>query len=122
MRKILPVTLVLVFSWLQLYQVCDASEDTMEVVSGRLETLSQKGPILRSPAAPDDDANNPIPLVAGEVLSHGNIQFGYPEVSLLVASAQNLSPPGRRLTADSPPVSSLVLDRSPVHSLAPPLA
>ncbi len=136
MRKTLPIALVLMFSWLQIYQVCDASEDTMEVVSGRLETLSQKSPILHSPAAPDDDSNSPIPLVAGEVLSHSNIQVGFdmtasqirpllaihPEVPLLAASAQNLSPPGRRLSADSPPVSSLVLDRSPAHSLAPPQA
>jgi len=32
MRKTLPLALVLMFSWLQLYQVCDASEDTIEVV------------------------------------------------------------------------------------------
>jgi hypothetical protein len=128
--------MVLAFSWLQIYQVCDASEDTMEVVSGRLETLSQKGPILHCPAAPDDDANSPIPLVAGEVLSHSHIQMDldmtvsqalpllaiHPEVPLLAASAQNLSPPGWLLSADSPAVTSLSLDRSPAHSLAPPLA
>src|SRR5882724_9624289 len=130
MRKVVTWSVLVAFSWLQLYQVCDASEDTLEVVSGRLETLSQKGPILHSPAVPDDDANSPIPLVAGEVLSHSNIQVGldlttsqvlpllaiHPEVSLLAASIQNLSPPGRRLLTDSPPVSLLVLDRSPAHS------
>ena len=124
------------FSWLQIYQVCDASEDTMEVVSGRLETLSQRGPILHSPAAPDDDVDTAIPFVAGEVLSHSHIQVGldltasqilplltiHPEVPSLAASAQNLSPPGWRPSADSPPVASLVLDRSPAHSLAPPIA
>jgi len=105
------------------------------VVSGRLETLSQKGPILHSPAAPDDDADAAIPLVAGEVLSHSTIQVGFdmttsqirpllaihPEDPLPRRVAQNLSPRAGVYSSDSPSVSSLVLDRSPAHSLAPPL-
>jgi hypothetical protein len=136
MRKVLAWSLLVTFSWLQIYQVCDASEDTMEAVTGRLESLSQKGPILHSPAAPDNDPDVNLPFVGGEVLSHSRIQPAlgltvsqviplfalHPEVPLLVASAQVLSPPGWGLSAESPPVSSLLLDRSPAHSLAPPLA
>ena len=136
MRKVVARSVLVAFSWLQLYQICDASEDTIEYVSARIDTLSHQGPILHSPAAPDDDLDVNLPFVGGEVLSHSNIQIGlnltaaqilpllaiHSEVPLLAASAQNLSPPGRHLSADSPPVSSLVLDRSPAHSLAPPLA
>ena len=136
MRKTLPVALVLMFSWLQLYQVCDASEDTIEVVSGRLETLSQKGPILHNPAAPDDDPDTAMPFVAGEFLNHESMRASplilvayvlpllsiHPGVPLLAASSKDLSPPGRLRSAASPPISKFVLDCSPANILAPPIA
>ena len=135
MKRLTAWGILVAFSWLQLYQICDASEDTIEIVSARLETLSHSRPSLQTPAAPDDDADASIPFVAGEVLTHDTVQMTpnivvsesisptclFAEVSAMTVSPQGLSPPGQRLLAGVSPIATYTLERSPANILAPPL-
>ncbi len=96
MKRALLLAVLLTFSWLQGYQLCDASEDTTET----LQNVIAPAHNLRHAAmtAPDNEYDTAIPLVVDQTLQPGTIPNA------------------------SQPLTSLALDRTPSRTLAPPLA
>jgi hypothetical protein len=132
MRKALPLAVLLMFSWLQGYQLCDASEDTTETLQDVIAPTHN--PQHAAITAPDEEYDTAIPLVVGQTLQPGTIQitqslvhqavpsFSQPTASGAILSLiQDKSPP-TYFSSPSQPLTSLALDRTPAHTLAPPLA
>lgn len=134
MRKALSLVVLLTFAWLQGYQLADASEDTAEALQDGI-VASIHSPTHTAIDVPDDEYDTAVPLVAGQTLQPGHIElaqrlihqavptFSQPAHAVAVQQfIQNKSPPGTYLSANPQPLTSLALDRTPAHTLAPPLA
>jgi hypothetical protein len=67
----LPLFMILVFSWLVTYQLCDATEDTVEDLNARAQIAAQPNPSLSAPQAPDTDPDTLVPQVRDQALVTG---------------------------------------------------
>ena len=135
MRKAIPLAVLVMFSWLQGYQLCDASEDAVEALVDAVATPC-KNPVLAALPATDDDIDAAIPMVMGQTHSMGRVELAKPVFSYLAAplilqvvqavptsrAAQGRSPPYERLSVKSQRIAFFTLDRSPAQALAPPHA
>jgi len=135
MQKRATLALLLLFFSVQIYQVCDDSNDACEAVVARLQTLSSEEPHLAAPI-PIDDPDASLPFIVGQALGQAKL------ISLFLLSAHCLrwltpicanvfvahllrldhSPPGSHAAANIPPRNSIMLTLSPARVLAPPLA
>jgi hypothetical protein len=135
MKKTFYLVVLLTFAWLQSYQLCDASEDTAEDLGNTIQAISHQHVSRASLSTPDQEFDTSIPLVVGQTLdtsrvslrklatrSHAiNRQFQPAQTVSLVQTLQNHSPPGICLVDASLHITSLGLDHTPSHTLAPPL-
>ena len=135
MKKALHLVVLLIFAWLQSYQLCDASEDTAEDLGHRTQAINHQHVSLASLSAPDQEFDTSIPLVVGQTLDASRVslrglvtatrwinwQFQPDRTVQFVQSQQSHAPPGVCLADASLHITSLVLERTPSHTLAPPL-
>jgi hypothetical protein len=127
MRRLLSLTVLVAFAWLQTYQLCDAGEDTIEAVEASNAIAAEPHAVLTAPATPDNEAEEQIPSIFDSSLRPDTILVSIPlmpsavflgtglgsSISPLavVSTLRGLSPPG--------PVFLFVAS---LRSLAPPAA
>jgi hypothetical protein len=136
MKKAVALVVLLLFSWLQTYQLCDASEDTIEDLPNKAQMAAGHQSFLSRPAIPDDDADDQVPQVFEQTLLPSAIsqatplvlsrilpvQQNFVFVLLAIAPAsKDLSPPDvRASTTDTIGCCNQTFVAS-TRSLAPPL-
>jgi hypothetical protein len=69
--KPLPLLMILTFSWLVTYQLCDATEDTVEDLDAQVVVAAQTNLSLSAPQAPDTDPDAFVPQVQDQALVTG---------------------------------------------------
>lgn len=135
MKKLLPLGTLLLFSWFQVFQLCDEAEDASVALVNYVHRAAQKGSELKTSQAPYDDVDASFPLVVGQSLTHNSApcQFVMPEahVTLVSHPAHDVffeplqldrSPPITCFTDHCPSLPRLIFVRNPARCLAPPLA
>jgi hypothetical protein len=134
-RKTLSLVLVLVFSWLQTYQLCDASEDIIQDLPDMAQITSGHKTTLSEAPAPDEDADAQIPQVFEQTLTQGGestlspliaVEWQLPFQSRVLASFVDV-PDSRSLSPPNDLSTGLVGHSNDVfipskRTLAPPLA
>jgi hypothetical protein len=135
--KILRLFCLLAFSWLALYQISDGGEDTAEDLTAGAQISQARNQQLLPLPKPDNDPDDLIPQVVDQTLfsNHSEWQMAaapgselssshiLSAATPLVVTAQDLSPPSRRINEFSNvSISHQRLILSAIHSLAPPLA
>lgn len=73
---------LLLFLWLQAYQLCDASEDVVEDFPVAMQLWSAHGLLLSAAIPPDDDDDSAIPSVFDQTLTHGKEFVAFPPTAL----------------------------------------
>src|ERR1700730_6998744 len=66
--KPLPLLMILVFSWLVTYQLCDATEDMVENLNDQAVVVDQIYPSLSAPQTPESEPDAFIPQVQDQAL------------------------------------------------------
>jgi hypothetical protein len=137
MPKPFAVFVVLVFFWLQTYQLCDASEDTIEDLPVAAQMSAGSRAVLSTPTPPDDDMDGNIPSVFDQTLVHGHVFILSPlaagrllthsshaatDTLALKPTLRDHSPPGRPLVSPAAIGSSNEPFILSSRSLAPPAA
>ena len=135
MKKTLSSVLLLLFVSFQTFQLWDETGDAVASAGSVSQVVSQRGAEWTAVPVPYDDADASFPLVIGQSLIHGALLQGgsaeYSGESLVVhfsvadsviAFINDRSPPHPRIAENSFTIASLILDRSPARTLAPPLA
>jgi hypothetical protein len=134
-RKPLPLLMVLVFSWLVTYQLCDATEDTVEDMSDRAVVVAQPQPSLSAPQAPENEPDALVPQVQDQALVTDHVvlerqtqSISLPQGETVAATAAPLQilgdhhPPGLQIACTSHVGHSNNLFVSTAQSNAPPAA
>jgi hypothetical protein len=134
-RKPLPLLMVLVFSWLVTYQLCDATEDTVEDLNDRAVVVAQPHPSLSAPQLPETEPDALVPQVQDQALVTGNIVLEHrtqtislPQVETPAAASAptrtvlDHHPPGWQTACASHVGHSNNLFVSSIQSNAPPAA
>src|SRR5438445_8296696 len=71
--KPFPLLMVLVFSWLVTYQLCDATEHMLEDLNDRASVAAQPHPSLSTPQMPETEPDALIPQVQNQALVTGQV-------------------------------------------------
>jgi hypothetical protein len=109
MKKQTSIVLLAALTWLNAYQIGDASEDAAEAIQSSLQTAPLSRPILAAPALPDDDDDADLPFIVSQALVHNPVSFyigqslfrslagihSFASHNLLAIHLRNLSPPQR---------------------------
>ena len=70
-KKSSAALVVLIFFWLQTYQLCDASEDTVKALPIAVQLRSAPRPTFSAPIPHDNDEDAGIPSVFDQTLIQG---------------------------------------------------
>jgi len=134
MKKIPILAILLIFSWFQVFQLCDETGDACEALKTRIHTIAQKQFSWTPVQAPHDDADVSLPLVIGQSLTNSRIPIGENvhlgkilptphsvQNALLAIPPKNPDPPWNVFSKPRVSLVLIVQDHCPVRSLAPPV-
>jgi hypothetical protein len=135
MKKLGSLLALSLFFSLQVFQLCDETHDACAALIDKIQILSQHNDCFASPTTVDDpDAS--LPLIAGQTLSQGRVASNGALVVNGLGSilptfetgfiaqipTPDRSPPWVQAAGTAPPLASLLLSRTSVRILAPPLS
>ena len=75
MKKLLTLSLMLSFAWLQAYQLGDANLDAFETLQAVSTQLGGHHAVYTVPVAPDDDTDDEIPSIFDGTLQPTHFAF-----------------------------------------------